>query len=295
MNSGKGAWLKKILSILPLSIATQVYTRIINKTPLRHPIDALIRSQIPDHIDIEEGVLLLNQHDVAVSGMLALGSYEPFETKLFRNTVKTKMTVVDIGANIGFFSVISARRVGDNGRVFSFEPEPTNYSFLKKNIEANNFSNITPIHVALSDRSGSIPLFITKDNQGAHSLVNNRKSHTSISVQTETLDAWINQHGSPVIDVIKMDIEGAEIIALEGMKQVIARSPHLTIFTEFFPNAIRRFGRNPIDMLTTLKQAGFTISIIDEDTKTLIPLIDFEKCIADFPKRDSAKNLLAVK
>lgn len=287
--------LKKISKIVPLSLLTRIYTRILSKTPIRKLVDAYITSRIPPEISLPEGILILNPNDAAVSGMIAMGMYEPFETQLFRETIKKNMVVIDIGANIGFFTVIAAQRVGVSGSVFAFEPEPTNFGFLKKTCEKNHFKQVILDQRAISDTQGSSNLFITPENTGAYSLVDNRKTGSSISIKTETLDRVLASHSISSVDIIKMDIEGAEFNALKGMQTIINSSPDVIMFTEFFPKAIRRFGNDPLTFLAMLQTLGFTLSIIDEDEKRLKPIQSIDSFMAHFPKGESAVNLYASK
>ena len=287
--------LNKILSILPLSFANYVYTKIISKTPLIHIVNRMIKLTIPKELNIAEGKILLNQQDVAVSGMLALGAFEPYQMALFRQIVKPGMTVIDIGANIGLYSVIAGRLVGDNGKVFSFEPENKNYEFLSNNIKANNLKNVLLNKTAISNEKSTKNLFLFSENTGSYSLVDNRKTNISIPVQTDTLDNILKQQSINRVDVIKMDIEGAEYMAFEGMLQIISNSTNLTMMIEFFPNAIKRFNKDPLQFLNKIKSLGFKISEINEDNKTTIEITDLNKFILNFPKGEVATNLLLVK
>lgn len=286
---------KKISKFVPLSSLTWIYTRILAKTQIRKLVDAYIASRIPPELIIPEGTLILNQKDAAVSGMIAMGLYEPYETALFRETLKPGMNVVDIGANIGFYSVIAASHIIPTGTLFSFEPEQTNFDFLEANCFRNNFKNVHRYQKALSDKTGISTLYITKENTGAYSLVNNRNSHESTTVAVSTLDDILDSKGAPNIDLIKMDIEGGEFNAVKGMKKTIDRSPNLTLFMEFYPNAIRRFGNDPQQFLQTLLEMGLKLFIIDEDTKSLRPIADIGSFLGDFPKGETAKNILATK
>lgn len=289
-------WLKYILRFIPISASAWTYKTLLSRKPLKKIADKIIKSVIPDRINIEEGILTLNQNDVGVSGMLALGLYESYQTEIFRNHLKKGMIVVDIGANIGYYSIIAAKRVGEEGKVFAYEPENENLILLEKNIEINSFNNIIAIKVALSNQFGTSKLYLTEDNKGTHSLIDNRQTNNSVAVGTDTLDHSLEQFGFPKIDLIKMDIEGAEILALDGFKRVIDTSPNLIMFIEFYPNAIRRLKREPIELLNNLKELGFSISVIDEDKKKLVPLVNFNKFIDSFPKKTEVeKNLYVAK
>jgi FkbM family methyltransferase len=287
---------KKILSFIPLSIATWVYLKIVEPTPLRYIFDSIIKSSIPNEIILEDSVrMLLNKKDIAISGMISLNKYEPFETQLFKDIVGAGMTVIDIGANIGYFTMIAGKRVGNNGKVFSFEPEENNFSFLKSNVDLNNFKNINIFKLALSDTAERKNLFISPRNTGAYSLVDNRRTNIKVEIETVKLDDILKTNNTTKVDIIKMDIEGGEYRALQGMKDALENNPEIKIITEFYPNALRRFGYEPIEMLTLLKKLGFNLQEIDEDSKKLIPINDFDIFIKSFPKRNFAKNIYAYR
>lgn len=286
---------KKILNFLPADFPNKIYNTWLKFPPFRLLTNFLIKRIIPYSIKIEEGEIILNPSDVTISGALALGAFEKTEINIFRQTIRSHMNIVDMGANIGYYTVIAAKRVGSKGKVFAYEPEETNVSFLRKNIKHNLLTNIIVEQRALSNTTGKQILFLTKNNKGTHSLVNNRNTKNKIMVETDTLDNSLRKYGSPIIDIIKIDIEGAEVLALEGMVETIVRNPRLIIFTEFYPKAISRFGRSPISFLETLQNLGFALSIIDGNKKRLELLTDFKKFVENFPKHESFKNLYAIK
>ncbi len=288
-------YFKKIISIIPISKATWIYTKIINKTPLRYPTNWLLKKTIPKEFIIPEGIVVLNQDDVAVSGMIALESYESYETKLFREILKEGMTVVDIGANIGYYSVIAGKRVGTNGKVFSFEPENINFSFLEKNISKNSLRNTKAFQTALSDKPGTQNLFLYKENKGSYSLVDNRKTKVSIPVAVDTLDNVLGRNNISSVDIIKIDIEGGEYLAFLGAKEILSKSSKLIVMTEFFPNAIRRFNKDPLDFLKLFRDRGFSISLINEDKKELTPIKNIEEFLKDFSGSEIMVNLYITK
>ena len=114
-------------------------------------------------------------------------SYEEFETKLVKDIIKEGNVVVDIGANIGYFTLIFSRLVGRKGEVFAFEPEPNNFNLLKKNIEINDYKNVNLINKAVSNKSGKIELYLDDVNTGRHSLIAEipNKKHITINVQND--------------------------------------------------------------------------------------------------------------
>lgn len=286
---------KILLSWLPASTTLFIYTKVLSVPPLNYIRDMLIKKILPPKVRIGDAVLAINPKDAVISGALAFGCYELFETDLFKHTIKPGMTVVDIGANIGYYTTLAGLCAGPTGKVIAYEPDVDNFSFLNKNIALNNLSNTRTLQTALSDKHGTATLYLTENNKGTHSFANNRNGKKAVTVQTETLDDSLWNINAGKIDVLKIDIEGAECLALAGMKKTLAKNRDLIIFTEFYPKAIRRLGKDPLDMLKTLTDAGFSLQIIDEDAKKLIPLTvnEFETFLDRFPRGERVQNIYA--
>ncbi len=146
-----------------------------------------------------------------------LGSYERPEVGAFLARVAPGMTIWDIGAHAGYFTLASARRVGRGGRVVAIEPLPGNFSFLQRNVEANGLANVTTVNAAVCDRHGGQAGF-----DDAHSSYGGRLSADGrIVVNTVSIDGALGD-GLPQPDVVKMDVEGAEGSALAGAAGLLA-------------------------------------------------------------------------
>jgi len=199
------------------------------------------------------------------------GTYvsEKLMTEIFTKLVTEGMTVVDVGAHAGYYTLIAARAVGDKGKVFAFEPEPSNYQLMLKNIQLNNHFNVTPVQKAVSDITGGIKLFLAEDASG-HSTVCEKPDQRFIQVDSTTLDDFFTDQ-IPQIHVIKIDVEGAEGVVLEGMRNIIDKNPELIIFTEFCPDALKRAGCVPTEYLKKLADYEFVIYLIDEKKHSLEP------------------------
>jgi FkbM family methyltransferase len=193
------------------------------------------------------------------------GSYEKGTTKLFRDLIKEGMVILDIGANVGYYSLISAQLVGKKGVVFAFEPAPDNFAFLTKNIEVNGFSNIIPVPKAVSNKAGRGVLFLS-DNPAFHSMYGHHE-RDSIEVEVTGIDEFMKNINRPV-DLVKMDVESSEMMVLEGMLETIRENPTLKIITEFYPNALQESGFPPEGFLEKLVDYGFKLYIIDEENET---------------------------
>jgi len=140
-----------------------------------------------------------------------LGSYESEKVLIFEKTLKKGNILFDIGAHVGFYTLLSAELVGKEGKVFSFEPLMANYEYLKKHIEINNYKNITPFNVAVSDKDG-FALFTKGENTSTGHLASDGET----KVRTIVIDDWINNKKLLVPDVLKIDVEGAELTVLKG-------------------------------------------------------------------------------
>lgn len=199
----------------------------------------------------------------------AAGTYisERLMSNLFIDLLTDGMVVVDIGAHIGYYTLFAAKAVGDKGKVFCFEPEPANYVLLLKNIEENNCNNVIPVQKAVSNSTGSIKLFIAKEPSG-HSIGSDNPHQKAIVVDSITLDEFFSGREYP-IHVIKIDVEGAEMAVLQGMRNIIAKNRQLNIFTEFNPGALKRVGFSPIEYFQMLIDFGFNICVINEQKQSL--------------------------
>lgn len=203
-----------------------------------------------------------------VSSLLTVGSYEEYETKLFKQLVKPGMVVVDVGANIGYYTLIAARQVGHEGKVYAFEPEPNNCGLLARNVRANGFDNVVTVQKAVSSRSGTTRLFLDRINLAAHSFAednlvpgNISGKAESVEVDTVALDQFV---ADSRVDIIKIDTQGAEGLVLEGARDIIRNTPKLKILMEFWPAGLRSVGTEPFQVLNELKKTGFIIKLIDE-------------------------------
>lgn len=203
--------------------------------------------------------LLVSKKDAGVGLMLRTGSYEPLQTKLFVSAVNKGDTVLDIGANIGTYTVLASKKVGPKGKVYAFEPDPTNLTILKKNLTKNSCANVVVVNKALSDITGTMAL--KKDRFAPGETRISKKGSTR--VQVIRLDDFVAQNKiTPT--VVKMDIEGAEVGALVGGAKTFTQNK-IKLFIEVNPKALVAFKQTSKSLLTVLDSLGFTIQkIIDE-------------------------------
>jgi len=156
--------------------------------------------------------------------------------RAMKKYLRPNMTFVDVGANIGYYSLLAYSIVGNKGLVIAFEPEPNNFHELEKNISVNKISNIKPFEIALSDRAGKTSLYINPYNDGGHSLTifpdNYELPFHNIEITTTTFDDfWTNYELNNRLDFVKIDVEGNTLRVLNGMKNIL-KQYHPIIFLE---------------------------------------------------------------
>jgi FkbM family methyltransferase len=182
------------------------------------------------------------------------------------------MTVVDLGANIGYYSVITSKLVGTSGRVFAFEAHPLVFSYLQRNLERNGCKNVVAVEKAVSDSVASSPLILNGLEGGFLKGAADNQEH--VVVQTTTLDAFFAACGWPRVDLIKIDIEGSEAAALEGMRQLSERNPELKVVMEVNSVAMRRSGVTAPALMVILRDLGFRRAYVIEQGMKEISFVD---------------------
>ena len=220
---------------------------------------------------------------------ISLRPYEPIETEIVKTHVEKNNIVVDIGANIGYYTLLMAL---NQAKVFSYEPEPKNFKLLQKNVNLNNFSsNVKLYNKAVSNYNGFSKLFLAGATDlngevivdeakggapGMHTLSNNRfvigKDHFVNSIDVEVTKLNLDK-----IDFAKIDVEGHELHVLEGMKILPTK-----ILIEFNPLYLQASGKNYNDFFHFIEK--FTIKQISKDG---LEELDYEELI----KSKTSRNL----
>lgn len=204
-----------------------VFLNFINSRISRYKLDKLIPNKYY-LVRFPGGKIYLNLREAQSERTKFIGFYEYKKMNLFKKFVEPGMTILDIGVNKGYFSLLSAKIMNDKGKILSFEPSPENCYWIKESIAANGYKSIKLFQIALFNKNGEMKLFMS-EKSGHHSLVRN-KGLGSINVPTMKLDDIITEQKIGKIDLIKIDVEGAEIQVLEGSFKLLAQqSPKLLI------------------------------------------------------------------
>lgn len=217
---------------------------------------------------------------------LLTGRHERETVAQVERLTQPGMVMLDIGAHVGYYARRCARLVGDSGRVVAFEPHPRTFQTLSGNVGA--FKNVMPFQLAVAETEGTAELFdyLMMSASGSlhydESLLDLQKSQVANSdfaprlasdfpaekftVRTRPIDAVLAEIGITRIDVVKMDIEGAEMSALMGMQTTIANSPGMCLIMEYNPQALKAFGYAPTEAIAQVRAMGFDrVQIIQTD------------------------------
>jgi FkbM family methyltransferase len=223
---------------------------------------------------------------------LVRGTVEPYTVELFRQAIRPGMVVLDLGAFVGYFSLLAARAIRPGGRGYAFECDRRNSRFLAHNLLLNDCRNVELVEKAVADRVGVLPFYVRRRAASRSSLWHwTGKGHT-VEVECTTIDAVT---GGRPIDVAKIDIEGGELRALKGMEETVGASPKLTMFVECNPDALASAGGSAEKLVADLERLGFRVQAIDESRRMLGPV---EEGLARLRPPDSKKssfNLLCTK
>jgi FkbM family methyltransferase len=210
------------------------------------------------------------------------GPLEPGLVKAMKAAIHEGMTVVDIGANVGTYTLLALRAIGVSGKVYTYEPTPRTFAILKDNVQINGFLETGRIILrqkAVTDGSSAKSrFFIWRDSLSHNSLYPEQEASSEqvevIEVDSVSLDEDLGR--AQKVDVVKIDAEGAEPAILRGMRAIISNNPSITIFIEFAPIHLTRANLPLGPYLEEIRGYGFEILAVDEPTGELKPITDRE-------------------
>ncbi len=216
--------------VLPAPVKRAIYTM----RPLARLVRGALNRAAPDG---------LSQVQVAAGGLQGmtvvldmqtekdywLGTYEPELQQAVTDLVQPGMVIYDVGANVGYISLLLARAAAEKGRVFAFEALPDNIARIRRNAALNRMeARITPIHAAVVERAGPVRFLVHPSNAMGKAVGSAGREHPEeylreIEVPGLTLDEFAYAQGNPLPQVVKMDIEGGEVLAVQGMQRLLAQ------------------------------------------------------------------------
>lgn len=225
----------------------------------------------PSSLTVHGKKLFIHQkQDTLSSSLYYYNKHEPFETSLFQNLINKGNIVVDIGAHIGYYSLLASTLVGKTGKVFAFEPDPSNLRLLHQNVTSNKLTNVRVIDKAVTNSCKQLKFYISGDNKGDNRLFPYKHLDKSISIESITLDSHFPKSNNH-IDFIKIDIQGAEVKALLGMPKILKNNPNIILMLEFWPYGFAQNSTSAVQLLDILSFNHFLLYDLgrNEDKQTL--------------------------
>lgn len=205
-------------------------------------------------------LMKMGNYEYFMSGFCFLGETNPLETHTLKSLIKNGEVVVDVGAHIGWYTLVASQCVGRLGKVISFEPHPFCIDRLRNNVSLNNFTNVKIEQIALSDKNKKVSFWIGDDMGGSLVKENTQRLTKGkvkrISVKAQTLDSYVVSQKIKRISLIKIDVEGAELKVLRGAKNILQKqSPYLIV--EVIEENLKAFAANRVMLFNFVREFGY--------------------------------------
>lgn len=249
------------------TILNKIYFPVVNKLKLK-TLKLKVNKKYIMSLDLAE----------YIQGHLFLfNTFEPTTEKIFKKFIKKGDVAIDIGANIGYLSLLMAECVGEKGSVYSLEPVSDNFQSLNRNIHLNKFKNIKTFKLAFSDSNSIIKIFKSLDNnQGSHSMIfdSKRLNPEYEEVESLTLDSFVKMQKLMSINFIKIDVEGAEFEVIKGMDETISKYRPI-IFMEINAPILQKRNIQPFVLKQLILSYDYSCFNIDDKGKLEVSHLDF--------------------
>jgi FkbM family methyltransferase len=207
-------------------------------------------------------LLRLRTNDILAKRVVRERRFETEVRRCIEDHVRPGMTVLDVGANVGYYTVKMATLVGASGRVLAFEPNPSVLAELQFNVELNRLRNVQVFPLALAEQSGKSTFCVPRPGWESHGSLRPNDSFqvsSTAEVQTDRLDTVLSSLGSPKIDFVKMDVEGAEMGVIRGAAQFLSRPDAPPVVFEAVESHFSAFGHSVFDVLHAFESHGYRV------------------------------------
>lgn len=255
-----GRWLFRGTPIQRLPFTTWLYRRVAG---------VAMGTQTERHIVFRELELVVPAKDITITPTLVTGEYERAAIDAFLRLPLSGGTVIDVGANIGVYSLLAARAVGSEGTVVAFEPVRENRDLALANAARNGVENIELVEKAVGNTEGKVTLYHSRIDAGTHSV--GLGTGFAEEVDVVRLDEWTSQAGLASVDMLKIDVEGFDGFVLDGARELIARWEP-SILVEYVPRQLIACGDDPDRVAGLLLELPGNCFAVDESRRRLVPL-----------------------
>lgn len=205
--------------------------------------------------------------DILQQYLYYFGVWEPNLTRLLRESLQPGDVFVDVGANIGYFTLLAARLVRPSGRVVAIEPSPRLHASLQRNLARNRVANVRALDVAVLDEAGRVPLYAgTAHHSGLTTTRPERGLELECSVDALPLSEILEPEEVQAARLIKIDVEGAEAAVVQSLRPLLPRCrDDLEVVVEVDAELLARQGRDPAALFAVFSEAGFHPYRLDND------------------------------
>jgi FkbM family methyltransferase len=218
---------------------------------------------------LDELQLLLYLGNDLSKQIFVAGCIDPNEFAFLDKVLQPGMTFVDVGANEGIYALFASRRVTNSGIVYAFEPSAREFERLVQNLRLNSARNVRALRLALADQVGEAELAVAGPEHSGHNTIGvfayDVVRLRSEVVSTQTLDDVVREHGIVRLDVVKLDVEGAELRVLNGGREALRRYRPLILF-EVTDSALRGQGTSAPELCAAVSGLGYRLFIYGDET-----------------------------
>lgn len=212
--------------------------------------------------------------------LMMLGRRDPAETAIVEKLVSTGDTVLDIGANYGWYTTLMARLVGPSGRVHAFEAAPTTAELLRRNCEENNVMDRVVLNcIGLGSAPGTATIHVPKQHGGASLKPYYDEPTVKHDIKLTTLDAYTAERAPGPVSFVKLDVEGSEFAILKGARDLLGADAPPMWLTEVSRVTAAPFGYTPDDVMELMRGYGYCVCrVLEKPRGRLSPLSDVTQC-----------------
>ena len=198
--------------------------------------------------------------------------------RFFRQKIKRGMCVLDIGANIGFYTRLFSSLVGETGRVIAFEPERLNFAYLQRS--TRQLGNVECYAYAVGAESGRTFLYLSEDMNVDHHAYQTGEDRSKVEVPGISIDHFTEP--TQTIDFVKVDVQGYEFAVFQGMKNLLEQSQNMMIYSEIYPFGLKYNGVSPRELISFLEQTGYKVDLLGREISLFDEKVDDPHFYSDF-------------
>jgi FkbM family methyltransferase len=212
-------------------------------------------------VRVHDSLMDLDVADL-IQRQMYLGCYERTETRIFQRLLRPGDTVIDVGANVGYFTALAAKRVGPTGSVHAIEPSPYAFDKLQKMVSENSRRQVRCYPLGLSDQASTINLYVAPQSRGNHTptMVPHALGQP-VPVQVRPLGELLKDWAVQRVALLKVDVEGHEPRVIAGARDALAAGVVRNILIELNDHWLRRGGSSNLGLLDSLRQLGFVLVV----------------------------------